>query len=1029
MRRFWLRGIKYLGIGLLLLIILAFLLPIFFKKDLLQFVKNKSNEGLNGRLEFADLEISLFKHFPRLNISLIEPILYSYVNQDTTQLFMAKDLSIALDLWNLITKKDQLDIKGFYLNKAEVFIKNYSVETSNLNVFSTDTNSTSDNNLFFKLSDYELNISKFNYIDSGSMIHLSNLFHKGKMNLNGDKIDLSTTTNIDSITYSSASITYLSNARFNSVLDLNIDKVNHTYLFKKNDLKLNELKLSLEGMITMPDSNIVDLDLKIFSPGNEFKELFSIIPKTFTKDYTNVQSGGSFKINGWVKGIYDTNLKTFPSWKFETDVKDGSIQYKEMPVKLEKVMLNLITENSSKDLSNMTVSISPFNFQLNRNPFEGNFMLSDFKSDMHVISKIIGQINLVDFKNFIPLDKGIELAGLLDVNIKTDFRESQVTSNSYDKIKLEGLVNISNLLYKDPSQPSVLISSGSLNMNPKTITISKLEMQLGKSDLSINGLLENPLAIVSKKSKLTGKLEVYGNLLDANEWLVESSDKVSTAIEPSSVPEIISKLILNINANFNEIKYDTYKIKNANSKATLADGNLVLNPFSLNINENNISGTAELLQIMDYVYYDKTLKGNLNLNSVNFDANKFLAEDAAVINSAPSEAFLVPKGMDININFNSKSMLYDKLNLQDLKAKLKIVNDEIQFNEISSSSMGGSMYLMGIYNSENPNKPRFDLKYDLRKLSFPKIFESIKTFRIIAPIAKFIEGQFNSSFVFSGTLGKDMSPDLNSINIGGIFETIDASIKNYKPLESIANKLSIKELKNLSLKNTKNYFTVENGQVNVKELNYKFNDIDLSIQGTSKLQGAMDFSFKFKIPRNKLNQNVVGQTAETGLNFIKSLGQKVGMNIDQGSNVNILVNLTGKLLDPEIKFKLLGSDGQPVGETVKDVVNDVVDKAKDSLRNRANEEIDKVKDKALNEANRIEDSIRKAASKKIEDEKNKILDKATEEAKKKLDSTLVKQGRDILNDKVGSGADKILKDSSVDKIKDKIKDWNPFKKK
>ena len=360
---------------------------------------------------------------------------------------------------------------------------------------------------------------------------------------------------------------------------------------------------------------------------------------------------------------------------------------------------------------------------------------------------------------------------------------------------------------------------------------------------------------------------------------------------------------------------------------------------------------------------------------------------------------------------------------------MTLLIDEIQFKEITSSSMGGTMALSGIYNSSNTEKPKFDLKYDLKRLQFAKIFESIKTFRAIAPIAKYIEGQFNSSFVFSGSLGKDMSPDLSSINVAGIFETIDAAIKNYKPLEAVSSKLNIKELKNLSLKNTKNWFSVENGQVTMKELNYKLQDIDVAIAGNSKIQGPMDFNLKFKIPRSKLSQNALGQTAETGLNYLKSLGNKVGLNVNQGTHIKVMVNLKGQLLDPELSFKLLGSDGECLEESGKDMVHSVIDNAKDSIRKRGEQEVEKLKDKAMSDAQRVEDSLKAVANRKVEEEKAKILQKAENEANKHLDSNLVNKGKDLLKDKLGKGSDQILNDSTVDKIKDKMKGWNPFKKK
>lgn len=98
----------------------------------------------------------------------------------------------------------------------------------------------------------------------------------------------------------------------------------------------------------------------------------------------------------------------------------------------------------------------------------------------------------------------------------------------------------------------------------------------------------------------------------------------------------------------------------------------------------------------------------------------------------------------------------------------------------------------------------------------------------------------------------------------------------------------------------------------------------------------------------------------------------------------------------------------------------------------ANQEIDKAKEKAMAEAKRIEDSLRIVANRKIEEAKKKALEKAAEEAKKHVDTALVNKGKVIIENKLGKEAGKVLGEGGkkeVEKAKDKLKDWDPFKKK
>ncbi|MBK8153350.1 MAG: hypothetical protein IPK61_10040 [Saprospiraceae bacterium] len=80
------------------------------------------------------------------------------------------------------------------------------------------------------------------------------------------------------------------------------------------------------------------------------------------------------------------------------------------------------------------------------------------------------------------------------------------------------------------------------------------------------------------------------------------------------------------------------------------------------------------------------------------------------------------------------------------------------------------------------------------------------------------------------------------------------------------------------------------------------------------------------------------------------------------------------------------------------------------------------------EAKRVEDSLRRVANEKIKEAEQKAVDQVKKEAGKYVDTTLINKGKDVLNDKAG----KVLNESTkeeIEKAKEKLKNWDPFKKK
>lgn len=79
----------------------------------------------------------------------------------------------------------------------------------------------------------------------------------------------------------------------------------------------------------------------------------------------------------------------------------------------------------------------------------------------------------------------------------------------------------------------------------------------------------------------------------------------------------------------------------------------------------------------------------------------------------------------------------------------------------------------------------------MKNVQFNKAFASVKTIAVLAPIFKFIEGNFNTSIVCSGSLTPDMSPVFSSLNLNGLIETLDGFINAYPPLQKLHPNLEL----------------------------------------------------------------------------------------------------------------------------------------------------------------------------------------------------------------------------------------------
>ncbi|MBP9215485.1 MAG: AsmA family protein, partial [Chitinophagaceae bacterium] len=98
--------LKYSGISLLVLLVLAFTLPFLFKGKIIALVKTEVNNKLNATVDFEDIDISLFRNFPKLSVGLNNLYIVgkdAFVN-DT--LLKAQQIDVALNLISAIKGKN-----------------------------------------------------------------------------------------------------------------------------------------------------------------------------------------------------------------------------------------------------------------------------------------------------------------------------------------------------------------------------------------------------------------------------------------------------------------------------------------------------------------------------------------------------------------------------------------------------------------------------------------------------------------------------------------------------------------------------------------------------------------------------------------------------------------------------------------------------------------------------------------------------------------------------------------------------------
>ena len=1010
------------GIAIFIFLLLASLvaIPYLFKDEIIAQVKTAANKSLTAKLEFSDVDISIFRHFPRLSVGLEGLEITNGPGPfEGVKLVKCERLDVAVDLWSAIFG-DKVVIQGLFFKKPDV--KVYALSNGAANYDISAEPASTEETAPVKLESYGIEDGKILYDDRGldMKAELEGLNHTGSGEFTSTLYDLVMETAIEKLSINYGGVQYLRNAQANWKSTLGADMANMKFTFKENDLKVNDLKLLLDGWVQMPENTEdIRMDLKFGTPENTFKSLLSIIPGAYTKDYKDVQANGTVQFAGFAKGTY--NEKMYPAFKLDFKVGNADFKYPSLPLGVSNINVDASIALPSARLNDLTVNIPKFSLKIGSNPLEGYFNLKTPESDPTVDMKLNGTLNLGELSKAFPMEGVQELAGILKSNMTVKASMSQIDQGKYDEVNMAGTFGLSGVTYKSAGTPAVKINSLATSITPQRVDIQTFDAKLGNSDLRASGSIDNLLAYFSTTKTMRGNLNFASTYFDANEWMEPAP--ADGSVVPSDVPAaesttaVFDRWDFTVDGKIGKLKYDTYDITNLTAAGHFTPNKMDISSFGLKFGgSSDLSGSGQILNAWNYLFDNQTVAGVINLNSNYFDLNQFMTEPAAA--AAPKggtpaappaeEVIPVPENMDMTINANFAKIKYTTYDLNNLSGQIVVKNSIAKLKDCTADILGGQIGLAGDYNTQNLAKPTFDMDLALQNMGFREAYQNFATIKALAPVAQLIDGKFNTTLSLAGGLGKDMMPDFATLSAAGFLETVSAIFNNFKPMNAIGEKLNIASLKRFELKNTKNWFEIKDGKVTVKPFNTQVGDIGMQIGGTHGLSSDMEYQILTKVPRKSL-----GTAANSGMDLLSKEASKLGVSVAQGEFINVRFDLTGTLFSPKVAMKVLGSDGESsIQETATGAATAVVGKVKDSLTNVANREIDKAREKAQEAADKATDSLKRLADKKIQE----ATDKATKEAKEKIGE---KAGEALGKE----GAKK------AEEIKDRVNNFDPFKKK
>lgn len=753
--------VKVMGIVLISFLAIMCILPFAFKGKVKEMVISEGNKMLNAEFGFDDVNISLLREFPKASIG-IEGFWLRGVNAfENDTLIAVNELRVSVDIMSLFGDKgfniskillDNTKLNAIILESGKV---NWDIIKSDSLATIQEEDSTSTSNFRIVLDELSVEDLNITFTDHQSKTYASvmglNAICSGDMSAENTMFDLK--SSIHSLTLEVGDIPYLSQARIDADLNIDADLKNGKFTLKENTIALNAIQATFDGWVNMPENSPMSMDIRLNSSEINFKEILSLIPAIYAKDFESLKADGNVTLSAYAKGELsgDTLL---PKFDIHLNVTDGSFRYPELPAGVDNIQINASVSNPGGTADLTSINVENLRFNMLGNEFKAKAGILTPISDPEFVLSANGTIDLGQIKNIYPLED-ITLNGLFNANMDFSGHLSYIDKEEYDRFKANGSIKLKDMILRMKEIPDVSILKSTFTFTPKSLRLSETTVNIGNNDITADCLFENYLAYFLKNKTLKGQLNVQSKYFNLNDFMTTESD-------------------------------------------------------------TNVATT---------------------------DTTTTISEATGTI--------VIPKNIDFNMNVNMQEILFDKITIDNLNGKLIVNNGTADMKNLSMNVMGGKVVMNGAYSTEKSEKqPKLNASFNMSDISFAQAFKELDMIQKMAPIFENLKGDFSGKMNIETQLDSVMSPILQTLTGNGSLSTSDLNLSNVEILNKIADATKYDALRDINVKNMKVDFIIDKGRLNTKPFDINMGKINLNLAGSTGLDQTIDYTGKLKLPQS-----------------------------------------------------------------------------------------------------------------------------------------------------------------------------------
>lgn len=418
-----LKALKISAISIAAILLLLFLLPILFPTTVSNKIKTWTNNSITGDLNFSKARLSFFNHFPSLTLTLYDFSLKGAAPFQADTLISANEVALGINLSSVFS--NSINIDEIFLTKGNIQVLIDTAGHPNYNVYQAAPSSPSaqpdSGSASMKIARIQLDHCNLIYNDQSLPMYIQarEVNYLGKGDLSKAQFDLHSKISIGTFDLSYANTQYILSKKLNGELITKINTNSLDFIFEKNDLKINELPVRLNGAFGFL-KNGYKMDFRLSSMESELHAIFGALPPEYAKWAEHVNINGTADVNASLIGQYLAESNTMPDLTFNMKVRNGTIANDKAPAQVKNLYLNFQSKLAQLNTDSLYINVDSIFFNIDKDYFSSVIRIKGLKTpDIHV--KMNTDIDLDKWNKAVGL-KSMALKGRLQAHLQADGR-------------------------------------------------------------------------------------------------------------------------------------------------------------------------------------------------------------------------------------------------------------------------------------------------------------------------------------------------------------------------------------------------------------------------------------------------------------------------------------------------------------------------------------------------------------------------------------------------------------------------------